>query len=177
MRFPDVSQFVFVKKLLITLLNSSVAIECWQKGVQNECWQAGVQNSSVDRPASETRLIRKSLLRPFYTLSSVRCSSCCCIIRLSLLLITCALAALPLFWTELHNNQIRLPRRIERWSLLDIVLDIIRSRETWKCSLSYYSERQPLIALKSNFNQLEFPRHSNTIVTPKDNLYVDGGYQ
>ena len=34
-RFPDVSQFVFVKKLLITLLNS-VAIECCQVGGQNE---------------------------------------------------------------------------------------------------------------------------------------------
>ena len=34
-RFPEVSQFVFVKKLRITLLNS-VAIDCWQVGVQEE---------------------------------------------------------------------------------------------------------------------------------------------
>ena len=87
MRFPDVSQLVFVKKLLITLLNSSVAIECWQVGVRNE-----------------TDLI---LSPPTFLYSPPTSAAHLVVVSASVLSdsLTCALAALPLFWMELHNTQ------------------------------------------------------------------------
>ena len=86
MRFPDVSQFVFVKKLLITLLNP-VAIECYQVGGQNE---------------TDPRLSPAPLLYSHLLDANVLSDS---------LLITCALAALALFWMELHNNCAFSPHR------------------------------------------------------------------
>ena len=86
MRFPDVSQFVFVKKLLITLLNP-VAIECYQVGGQNE---------------TDPRLSPAPLLYSHLLDANVLSDS---------LLITCALAALALFWMKLHNNQASLRHR------------------------------------------------------------------